>query len=386
MPAFRLGILLPASNAHPALADNLLQGTRLAIAETQTDIGAWKIELIPVEVTSDPRTFPSTVSKLYAVQNCHAVMGPVNSGILTTMKESLQSEGRPFISTTTGANMARPPESMRNLFRVSLGYWRSTYALGKWAAETVGQRAYIATTLLEAGFDSNGTFYCGYGDGGAVDYRFCVADAPDFNLRTEPFIADLQTYQPTFLYLSAIGSKAITLLKDLHDAGILAGLPVLSTGFYTELPWGHKLGDAALGIRNCFTWAASLDLPENHSFTSAFQQQTTRSADSFALLGYETGKLVAQAIAKSGTDADDPESLIQSLESGSFASPRGKVAMDPVSHVLGGPLYLRQVVKAGKSLSHEILGTLPSPGEFDPCVGSMLSNPASGWYNEHICT
>ena len=386
MPIFRLGILLPASNAYPAFSDNLLQGLRIALSESHNQVGKWSIEVVPVELGTDPRTIPGAVAKLYAVRNCHAVAGPVNTGILAGMKESLEMERRPFIATTVGANIARPAETAGNLFRVSLGYWRSSFAIGKWAAENLGRRAYIATTLLEAGYDANGTFYKGFADAGGSEYRFCVADAPDFNLRTEPMIADLRNQEPLFLILKAIGSKAIQLLKGLHEADMLVGQPVISSGYFGEPPWLYSLGDSAVGIRSCAAWAPSLDLPENRRFCNIFLTTVGRPADSVAVLGYDTGRLVTSGIEAAGIEADDPVALSNAFDLARFASPRGEVAMDTDSRVMAGPLYLRQIAKSGKSLVHEIIQPLPSPIERDPRLGDMLTNCTAGWLNEHLCT
>ena len=386
MPIFRLGILLPASNAYPAFSDNLLHGLRIALAESMNVVGPWSIEVVPSELGSDPRAIPAAVSKLFAVQNCNVVAGPVNTGILGGMRDTLEMEGRPFISTTVGANMARAAETSGRLFRVSLGYWRSSFAIGRWAAETLGRRAYVGTTLLEAGFDANGTFYKGFADKGGAEFRFCVADAPDFNLRTDPMIADLRKHEPLFLSLNAIGTKAIQLIKALHEAGALAGQPVISSGYFGEPPWLYSLGDAAIGIRSCSTWAPSVDLSENRRFCDTFQTQAGRPADSISVLGYDTGRLVTLGIEIAGTEADDPAALCSAFDTVNFASPRGPVFMDPESRVMAGPLYLRQIVKSGKALSQEVIQTLPSPTERDPRLADMLTNCTAGWLNEHLCT
>src|SRR5262249_10507631 len=101
-------------------------------------------------------------------------------------------------------------------------------------------------------------------------------------------------------------------------------------------------GPAAEGIKTTLHYPNPLDLPQNHRFREAFKKATSKEADVYAVQGYDTGKLLAQALSKVQGDTGAKKEIIAALEAAEVDSPRGKWTMSKAHNPIQD-IYLRQV-------------------------------------------
>ena len=154
-------------------------------------------------------------------------------------------------------------------------------------------------------------------------------------------------------------------MKDYADAGLQHKVPLYGSGFLTEGVLAAQ-GAAAEGIETTLHYADALDNPANKKFREAFKKATGRDADVYAVAGYDTVNVLAQALGKVKGDTGAGKELIAALEATQLDSPRGPFrfskAHNPVQDV-----YPRQV-KGGREV---VLGVAMKDAE-DPAAGCKM--------------
>jgi branched-chain amino acid transport system substrate-binding protein len=154
-------------------------------------------------------------------------------------------------------------------------------------------------------------------------------------------------------------------VKDYADAGLKDKVALYGSGFLTEGVLAAQ-GAAAEGIKTVLHYADSLDNAANRKFREAFKKATARDADVYAVAGYDTVQVLAQALDKVKGDTGAQKELIAALEGVRIDSPRGPFrfskAHNPIQNI-----YLRQV-KGGQQA---VLGVAQKDSE-DPAVGCSM--------------
>ncbi|HEX9440575.1 MAG TPA: ABC transporter substrate-binding protein, partial [Roseiflexaceae bacterium] len=111
---------------------------------------------------------------------------------------------------------------------------------------------------------------------------------------------------------------------------------------------------------------------------------TGRTADAFAALGYDTARLIAEALNLAGEQRDS-ERLRQALGAVEFTGPRGPIKMDQLTRTANSPLYLRQTRQGGRGLGGTRLTALESRPLLDEQNDAVRSSPKTGWRNAYLC-
>lgn len=122
----------------------------------------------------------------------------------------------------------------------------------------------------------------------------------------------------------------------------------------------------------------------NRTFTAAYQAQTGRTADVFALLGYDSIRMLAQAIESVGGDVRQVHRLSQRLNDMQLDSPRGTLRMNADTGTIESPLSLREVQQHGSTLQNQVLGELEPISELDEAVVAHRDAIVSGWLNPYL--
>ena len=118
-------------------------------------------------------------------------------------------------------------------------------------------------------------------------------------------------------------------------------------------------GAAALRALSAYHWAATLDTPENKAFMQAYQQKFNKSADAFAVQGYDAARVIVEALNKTQGDASNKDRLLEEIAAVKFVSPRGPFEFDPESHNVVHNEYVREVREVNGKVTNVVLETIP---------------------------
>lgn len=386
-PAYRpvrIGLLLPQSQLHPELAQSLLSGMRLALAQSSDQAGGRPIEIRSVPASVSPYRAAEQARQLIAAEQIDLLVGFVGAKTATLLEPLLQERQIPLIVNTIGANVPRQASASPYVVRNSLQQWQSNWALGAWTADNVGARAVVASSFYESGYDTLYVFGQGFQSAGGAIIETHVTHRPDAPADLAALMTAIKAARPDVVYAAYAGKMALSFAQAYAHAGLAGRIPLVTSPFMVDEQLLSKHGRAALNIRSGLSWSRQLQTPENRAFLATYQARTGQSADAFAVLGHDAGRLIVQALTTAGGETRS-ERLVHALGAASFVGPRGRVAVQPDIYDLATPLYVREVRRAGGMLSNTIIAELRAPATAAVQADLASVSSKTGWANPYLC-
>jgi branched-chain amino acid transport system substrate-binding protein len=360
----RIGLLLPYSGTYAALGNNITEGMKLAAREHDGKLGGREIEWVAVDDESDPAKAPANVNKLVIGEKVDVLTGPVHSGVAMAMMQIVRQENTLTIVTNAGAQAVTGSLCAPHVFRTSFSNWQTSHPCADVVLKDGRKKAVLMFWNYSFGQESMAAFKEGYAKGGGSIVKEIPVPFPSTEFQAH--LSEIAALKPDAVFVFFAGAGAAKFVKDYAAAGLRDKVPLYGSGFLTEGVLAAQ-GQAAEGVKTTLHYADSLDNPTNHRFREAFKKATSREADVYAVAGYDTVNVLAQALARVQGDTSARKDLIAAIESVRVDSPRGPFrfskAHNPVQNV-----YLRQV-KAGREV---VLGVAQKDAE-DPASGCAMA-------------
>jgi branched-chain amino acid transport system substrate-binding protein len=379
----QIGVILPQSSIAPHMGPNLLIGLRLAFAETGNRFGNRSVALVTETYGVKPAQALRQAHKLLTEDRVDVLVGAVSRHDATSLAPLLQERGTPLIVTDVGANIIRQDRLRPLVFRNSLNHWRASWALGRWAAANVGKRALIAASFYDSGYDTIYAFQRGFEQAGGRKPHVHVTHLPNTSHDLRLLIDAIRQTQPDFVFAAYCGPKAVDFVRAYAAAGVSQHIPLLGSSFLVDESLLSAQGAAAAGVITACTWAPALAMPEQHAFSTKYRAFTGETADSFAALGYDTGRMLVEAL--QGMSNATPESISEQLAALSFAGSRGSLMMHTNTRDVLSPIYLQEVRMNGRKLQHAVMANLSSMTPIELGSDEAPEGPKTGWLNAYLC-
>ena len=376
----RVGVLLPQSQLYPMIGANFRAGMELYLAQARDDQRSRPLTLLMHEYGTLPSVAIEQAQALIANDQVDMIVGSLSSGSAAALHPLLREREMPLLISNIGANMTRVERQSPYIVRNSFSYWQSTWALGRWAAGNLGRRAIVASSFYESGYDSLYAFQLGFESAGGAIQSTRVTHLPTESSELPGLMDAIQHSQPELVFAAYSGPQARYFVRAYAQAGLSAHIPLIGSSFLVDETLLPEQGDAALGIKTVLPWAPTLDRPANQAFASAFQQFTGRPADPFAVLGYDTARLIAQC----ACETHSPDQLRQALASAAFESPRGPARMNPTLLEAETPLYLREVRASAAGPFNAVVEQLPAIPVSDTGIVALRAAERTGWNNTYL--
>lgn len=371
-----IGVLLPELALHHTSSADLLAGLRLYLRMA----GGAPVRVVS-RAQSQPGAATSACRDLLDAEGADIVLGAVGAPIAAQLAPICEERGRVFLQVDAGANVVRRDEASAPVLASTLGYWQANRALGAWAAQGLGRRAFLAPSLHESGFDAFYAFRCGFEGAGGEVVGLHVTNIPGAARDLPRMIAAVRSARPDVVYASQSGSQAVDLLRAWGASGL--AIPLVGSAFLTDEALLPQVGSAALGIRTCLGWAPTVATEENRAFVAAFHDATGHAPTPFAVLGYDTAHLIATASGAVRRHLSASEALRPALAAAAVSGPRGVTSLDGGSETSGSPLYLREVQARGGALVNQALDVL-RPAAADARIAALRLEQRSGWTQPHL--
>jgi branched-chain amino acid transport system substrate-binding protein len=304
------------------------------------------------------------VNKLVAGENVDILTGPVHSGVAMAMMQIVRQEKTLTIVTNAGAQAVTGSLCAPHVFRTSFSNWQTSYPCADVMLKAGLKKTVLMFWNYSFGQESMAAFKEGYVKGGGTIVKEIPVPFPSTEFQAN--LSDIAASKPDAVFVFFAGAGAAKFVKDYADAGLRDKVALFGTGFLTEGVLAAQ-GAAAEGVRTTLHYADALDNPANKKFREAFSKATGRSADVYAVAGYDTVNVLAQALQKVQGDTGAQKELVAALEAVRIDSPRGPFrfskAHNPVQDI-----YLRQV-KGGQET---VLGVAMKDAE-DPAAGCAIA-------------
>lgn len=365
-----VGLLLPATGANDPRLTDFASGLELGLQlASRADA---PIALIRSAPAMTRKAVETAVQELIAEDGVRLIAGLLRSDYVRSLRPLLEQSRTVFVKAGTGAAIPRTRDQSAYVFQTSLGYWNASCAMGEWAVRHVGRHGLVISSMVDSGYDSLYAFRVGCESAGGSLH---VEVAPDMNA----LASLIRQVRPDFVYAMYQGQQAVDFMSQYRESDYAGSAPLFGSSTMLDERVLPELGEAGLGVRSCFSWVPGLHKAEDDRFRTAYQQVTSREPDAFALLGYDTAMLVAEALFST---SDAPERLQEALAGASWSSPRGRSKMT-AAHTASMPLYLREVRTSDRGLRNEFVGALASPDETDVRFDSLRGTPRTGWLTIH---
>lgn len=322
----RIGLLLPRSGARTDLPRNLVAGLRLGFAQAgvTADLAA---EEIGFGASGVGDRFNGLIH-----DGAEVVVAATSAAVAAGLRPLIEQSCTCVIVADAGAHAPRTTELSTYIYYSSLGYWQSNWALGRWAATHLGNKGFLAASFYESGYDSLHAFRLGVEAGGGQVVRTQVTQVTPEPENWTALFETIRRTAPDFVGALYSGRDAAEFLSAYQASGLAGQIPLVGSAFLVDEPLLQEFGPAALSIRSSLPWAPSLQTPANEAFTS----------------------------------------------------PRGPVAINPATHALSTPLYLRQVVRGGTRYLNAVTDRLDPISERAAELTALRSSDRTGWLNGYL--
>jgi branched-chain amino acid transport system substrate-binding protein len=360
----RVGLMLPYSGTFAQLGTAIENGLRLALEQGGGRLGGREVEFFKVDDESDPSKATDNANRLVTRDKVDVLVGSVHSGVAMGMLKVARESGTLMLIPNAGADAATGPMCSPNVFRTSFSNWQPVHPLGKVMVDKGHKKAVFITWKYAAGEESLASFKEGYAAAGGTVVRELFLPFP--NVEFQALLTEIASLKPDAVACFFAGGGAVKFVKDYAAAGLKDKIPLYGSGFLTEGVLAAQ-GDAAEGLLTTLHYADSLDNPRNKSFRAAYAKAFKAEADVYAVQGYDTGLLLAQALDKVKGDTGEQKSVIAAMEAAVIDSPRGQWKMSR-AHNPVQDIYLRRVEKG----DNKVLGVAWKALE-DPARGCRLA-------------
>ncbi len=356
--AVKIGIINEYSGQFADTGAQIDNGIKLYVKQHGDTVAGKKIELI----RKDTGGIAPDVSKRLAQELIVRDGADVLAGFSLTPNAlaaaDVSAEAKKFMVVMNAATSIITAKSPY-IARTSSTTPQLNYTLGTWAAKNGIKTVYTMVSDYGPGIDAETWFQTGFKEGGGKvvgSVRIPVAN-PDFSA----FIQAAKDANPDAIYIWIPGgAQPGAAGKALAERGIdvtktrVLGQDALGTE--TAL---KSMGNAALGIITVADYDYNHDLPLNHDFVKAFNDEFHRNPDFFAVGGYDGMHLIYEALKKTGGKADG-DSLIAAAKGMSWESPRGPISIDPETRDIVQTVYIRRVEKVGDELRNVEFDSFPN--------------------------
>lgn len=309
----RVGAVFSETGGFGSIGAPGLAGMRLAAAEINARGGVLgrRVQLVAADSRSRPGQVAAAVRRLIEEERVVALGGLNDSTLALAAGPVAQRAGVPFV--TSGATLPSLPRTVGNgFFMAAFGDDAQAHAAADLAREDLQARS--AFLLVDRSADFTRALARFFRQrftarGGKVAGRRSYATGErDFSAAMARIRA--LRPQPDVLFFSGLPSEAGPLVRQARAAGLRQ--PILSgDGFDTPLI-GRVAGRLADDVYYSTHVALDSAAPRIRRFVSAYRKRYRRKPENaFAALGYDTMRLIADAIRRAGSA--DPAAIRRAL-------------------------------------------------------------------------
>lgn len=366
----KIGLLLPYSKVYAVLGESITDGLSLVFEREGWSVAGRRVELIKEDDEVNPQVGLRKVKKLIESDGVDFLVGPVSSGVLAAIRDTVHQARRILIVANAGNDEISRDRCSRYIFRASFSNWQPNSPMGGWVAAHVAKEAYLVAPKYAAGFDMMRAFKETFGAAGGTVVGEDYTPFP-VNEDFAPFLTKINQAAPKVVYAFFSGSQAVRFVRQYDEFGLRGRSRLCGAGFLTETDVLPAEGPAALGIITGHFYSTLLDNPTNKAFLREFRDKYKRTPDGFAVQGYDTAQVIVHALTATGGDTRDRDRLIEALRSVEFDSPRGRFRFDPkTQNVIQPFIYVREVREVGGELANVVIDRIANVK--DPGTGCTL--------------
>lgn len=335
----KVGMMLPSTGAFAPLGAAITNGFRMAVAERGGKLGGREIEYFTVDDESNPAKAPENTNRLVQRDKVDVLIGTVHSGVALGMAKIARETNTLLLIPNAGADDITGPMCSPNIFRTSFSNWQPIHPIGKAMAERGHKTAVWISWKYAAGDESLRSFKEGFEKTGGKVVKELGLPFP--NMEFQPLLAEIAAIKPDAVACFFAGPGAAKFIADYAAAGLKGKIPLYGSGFLTDGVL-QAVKEQAQGLMTTLHYADSLPSKRDQTFRTQYATQFKMQPDVYAVQGYDTGLVLAQALESVKGEIGNRKGIIAAMEGVKVDSPRGTWTMSKAHNPIQD-IYLRRV-------------------------------------------
>ncbi len=383
MTSIKIGVLAPSSNYFPRFSKNLINALNFGL-ESCSEFD-YELCIEPAGFNARELEVNARLQALLIRHQVDIVIAPLNTGLLCNIKKILSDEQVPLIAITLGEDVVFQDAQGPLIFVNSYNLWQSSWLSGYRCAERYGPKISSITAFHDAGYGM--VFALGLGleakQGTLILAQVTHQERPDQD--PSEAIQELININPDAVMGFYSGRETLSFLKAMKETGASGRFPMLNLPFAVDYALQAQLGDLAVGMTSISS--CNSNAPEAKAFISGHHTRTGCPVNGYALLAYESGLLIANAMQQIGSNQSLHSHLPEALTSAKINGPRGCLKLDPSNREVAiSHYYVHQVKMDAQGVpQNEMIEVLQPPPllaeQFDLARKNLSKQ---GWMNPYL--
>jgi branched-chain amino acid transport system substrate-binding protein len=351
----KIGTVLSFSQVMGIYGNAIKDGMQLAIEEAGGKVAGRKIVIVGEDDKNDPKVALQLARRLIKDEKVDFMVGPVGSHIVQAIREDVHRSRTFLLVANAGNDEVTRELCSPYIIRTSFSNWQWNYPLGEYASAP-GKRAAVVASNFVAGKQMAAAFRAGFESKGGkvVEEVWPAMGTADFSnvltgLRAKESELDVVwSFIPGSGTVNYVNQYAQARLKPVN-----MGPQSNADDFFFG-----AMQDNAVGVVGSGHYVVSMDTPRNKAFVAAFQKRFRRMPAAVDVQGYDSARLIIEAVTKLDGNLSDKRAVRQALIEANIDSPRGFFKIDPANGNVIQNIYITKVVKKVGGYSHEVIRTL----------------------------
>ena len=348
----KVGALLPYSGVFAGLGVEIADALDLGFDTFGRQVGGREIVVIREDTEGKPSVGLSKAKKLVLRDGVDFLVGPVSSAVAGALRDFVHGSRIPLIIANAGNNHLTGKSCSPYVIRVSFSNAQINRDMGPWMVSRGFERVYLMAADYAAGRQMMEAFRVSFvAAGGTVaGEEYAPLATRDFG----PYLGKIKAARPDAVYVFFPGAAAMAFVPQYEGFGLketiqLAGAGWLSSAFNIE-----RQGPAAAGFIGALNYVPSIASPENRAFQDAFQARFGRVGSEFAVQGYDSARLIIEALRRTGGST---ERIVEAIHEVSFVGPRGELRIDPLTNNVIQDIYVFETRAVGDRIEQVVIDT-----------------------------
>ncbi len=336
--AVKIGVITTLSGPAGYLGQDVRDGLMLAAEMESGKLGGVPVEFLVEDDGLKPGNGRQIAEKYMFDEDIKLLTGIIFSNVAGATVPDIVANDAIYISPNAGPSNLAGEACNENYFVVSWQNDALHEAAGAAATKLGYKTAFALAPNYQAGKDAIEGFKRTF-DGEVVGELYTQLDQTDYSAE----MAQIRAADPEMVFQFHPGGLGIAFLRQYDQAGLRGQIPMILSEPSTDLVVLNAVGDVAEGIVATAHWNVDFDNEASKEFVKAWYEKYDRPVTYYASQGYDTGRLIASALAKTG-GVDDIDALREAIRAADFESVRGDFEFGANQHPVHN-WYMLDIVK-----------------------------------------
>jgi branched-chain amino acid transport system substrate-binding protein len=351
--SIKIGLVMPMTGVLGQVGRQAVAGARLYMQQHGDTVAGRKIELIVRDDGSIPDNAKRQAQELITNASV-AILGAGLTPSAMAMAPLATESRTPTVVMVSGTSIVT--ERSPYFVRTSWTHAQQASVLAGWAARSGSKRVTIISSDWAPGHEAAGVFTANFTQAGGeiVEALKVPLVNPDF----APFLQRARDGAPDTLFVFVPAPQAAVLSKQFVERGLdKSGIRLIGPGDITDDEELPGMSDAMIGTVTAGFYSPNHPTALNRDYLAAFRKANPQMAPNFiSVSGYDGMHLIYQALEKTAGNTDGM-AVIAAMKGMKWESPRGPMAIDPVTRDVVHNIYIRRVERIDSTLTNREIET-----------------------------